>query len=335
LFFTNSGSWGSIRLSFAHPFNYGMAPRLREGRFDALWVHGWGHWFHLWALRVARRLGITVLMRGESGLHLRQPGGWRNTLKQRSLKYLTTHVDGYLAIGSLNRGFYESQGVPSSRIFPTPYAMDNAFFQARAAEASRHREVLRRELGLDPGRPVILYASKMTARKCAGDLLEAYAGLSADGRAEPSPYLLFVGDGEQRLELEMRAAGFGWRSIRFLGFKNQTELPRYYDLCDVFVLPSRQEPWGLVINEVMNTSRAVIASDEVGCGPDLVRHGENGYVFPAGDTASLANVLRQALANPEWIAAMGRRSLALVNRWSFDEDIVGLEQALAAVQRGS
>ena len=66
-------------------------------------------------------------------------------------------------------------------------------------------------------------------------------------------------------------AGTGSEAVRFLGFKNQSELPAYYDLCDVFVMPTVFEPWGLVVNEVMNAGKAVIASDQVGCAPDLVR----------------------------------------------------------------
>lgn len=319
------------RLSFARPINYGLATRLREGKFDALWIHGWGHWLHLWAIEAAHRLGIKVLMRGESGLHMRQPAGLRRALKHRLLRYLAARVDGFLAIGTLNQKFYESHNISSSRIFPMPYAVDNGFFQARAAEASRGREVLRGELGFERERPVILYASKMISRKCAGDLLEAYKRLSPDGRVEPRPYLAFIGDGDLRQELEARAAGLGWNTIRFLGFKNQTELPRFYDLCDVFVLPSKQEPWGLVVNEVMNAGRAVIVSDEVGCGPDLVKHGENGCVFRAGDIAALTRALQEALSDPARIAVMGRRSLELIRHWGFDQDIRGLERALTAV----
>ena len=99
----------------------------------------------------------------------------------------------------------------------------------------------------------------------------------------------------------------GWDSIKFLGFKNQTELPAYYDLCDVFVLPSVYEPWGLVVNEVMNAGRAVIVSDQVGCGPDLVRPGENGYIFPAGDIAGLCGALKNILDNQQKCRAMGQK----------------------------
>lgn len=319
-------------LGFARPWVYGLKRELKRGEFDALWIHGWGRWSHIWAIVTGRRLGLMVLLRGEAGLHLDPPCGIKKWVKDHFVKWLIPKVGRFLTIGSQNRAFYLRHGADSRKLYDVPYAVDNGFFQKRAEEASRSREELRRILGLEPGRPVILYASKMIARKCAGDLLEAYARLSPDQRAEPRQYLLFVGDGELRPELEARAAGFGWRSVRFLGFKNQTELPRYYDLCDVFVLPSRQEPWGLVINEVMNAARAVIVSDEVGCGADLVRHGENGYIFPAGDIAGLAHALQQVSADPERMADMGRRSLAIINRWGFDEDIAGLKQALAGAR---
>ena len=102
----------------------------------------------------------------------------------------------------------------------------------------------------------------------------------------------------------------------------------FYDLCDVFVLPSVQEPWGLVINEVMNAARAVIVSDQVGCGPDLVRHGENGFIFKAGDVDDLKLALHETLANKDRCISMGQTSARIISDWSFEEDIVGLSNAL-------
>ena len=64
-----------------------------------------------------------------------------------------------------------------------------------------------------------------------------------------------------RTKLEAKECAFGDR-IRFIGFKNQTELPAYYELADIFVLPSEREPWGLAVNEAMNCGTAVIATKE-------------------------------------------------------------------------
>jgi glycosyltransferase involved in cell wall biosynthesis len=207
-------------------------------------------------------------------------------------------------------------------IFRVPYAVDNDFFRRRAAEAVAGRDALRAELGLEPGRPVILFASKLQERKQCADLVEAHRLLG-----EPRPYLLIVGDGEERRRLEDQAAGNPY--IRFLGFRNQTELPSYFDLCDVFVLPSRHEPWGLVVNEVMNAGRAVVVSDDVGCQQDLVREGETGAVYPVGDVAALARAIERVLATPQTAARMGTAARGHIARFSFEQDLAGLREALA------
>ncbi len=81
---------------------------------------------------------------------------------------------------------------------------------------------------------------------------------------------------------KQQAAATGFSSIRFCGFRNQSELPRFFDLATVFVLPSRHEPWGLIVNEVMNAARPVIVSDDVGCAPDLITDGCDSFIDPDG-----------------------------------------------------
>jgi len=315
-------------LSFWNPLNYGIRRRLRAGKFDALWVHGWGYWSHLYAIYRARRLGIKVLLRGESGVHLGEARGLARRVRDALMAFLRRHVSGFLTIGTFNREYYLRHGVPASRLFSVPYSVDNAFFRNLSRQAATQREALRAELGLEPGRPIILYASKMISRKRPADLLDAYLALSPDGVQEPRPYLLFIGDGELRAGLETQAATLNWRSIRFLGFKNQTELPRYFDLCDVFVLPSEREPWGLIVNEVMNAGRAVIVGDEVGCARDLVRDGENGYVVKTGDVQGLRDAIRRVVDDPQRAQKMGQVSLDIIGRWGFQEDIQGIRAAL-------
>ena len=323
---------GKDRVTFWRPFNYGLSRRLKEGNFQVLWIHGYARWFHWTAMVSAKAAGVKVLMRDEATLNSAARSLGKRAAKQGFFVVLNKLVDGFLAIGGANADYYRHHGVPGEKIFLVPYAVDNAFFQKKAREASAQAAVLRRSLGLENGRPVILFVGKLSERKRAGDLLEAYIRLSPGEGAEPFPYLLFVGEGEMRGPLERRAAETSWDSIKFLGFKNQTELPAYYHLCQIFVLPSAFEPWGLVVNEAMNAGRAVIVSDQSGCGPDLVRNGENGYIFRTGDIHGLGRVLGDILQARKW-AQMGRRSLELINGWSFAEDVAGLKEALNYVCR--
>ena len=176
-------------------------------------------------------------------------------------------------------------------------------------------------MGLERGRPIILFASKLQQRKRCADLLEAFLKLSSIGINEPRPYLLIVGDGEQRTLLEERSRSAKPGDVRFLGFQNQTALPAFYDLCDVFVLVSVDEPWGLVVNEVMNAGKPVIVSSKVGCQRDLVQDGVNGCVIEAGDIDGLAAGLKRILANPETNRQMGLKSIERIKAFSFEQNV--------------
>jgi glycosyltransferase involved in cell wall biosynthesis len=318
-------------LSFWRPWTFGLRARLRRGQFDALWVHGYAHRGCLAGIAAAKSLGIPVMLRGESNLLSETDDALKLGVKRIAMPALLRTIDGLLAIGRLNREYYLHYGVEAGRIFPMPYAVDNEFFRTAAERARPSREALRADLGLKPERAVILFASKMQPHKRAADLLEAYARMSADGVVEPAAYLVFAGDGEERGNLERRARELKWDSIRFIGFRNQSELPALYDLCDVFVLPSDHEPWGLVVNEAMNAGKPVIVSDRVGAGPDLIDDGINGFVYPVGDVAALANRLRLTVESRENRAAMDSRALEKIARLDFAADRDGLLAALDSI----
>ncbi len=317
-------------LSFFRPLNYGLLRALRAAECDVIWIHGYMRLYHWYAMVLARLLGIKVLIRDEAHHKSAGRGPIRRFLKRLFFKLLGQLCHGFLAIGTHNRDYYLGNGIAAAKIFLMPYAVDNAFFEEKSRAAAASREQLRASLGLIREKPVILFASKMTARKRPDDLLEAYIRLSADERTAPDAYLLFIGDGEMRQSLEERVASLGWTTVKFLGFKNQTELPAYFDLCDVFVLPSTHEPWGLVVNEAMNAGRAIIVSDDAGCGPDLVRDGENGFVFHRGSVDDLQRALARLTADPKVCTRMGQRSLEIIRKWDFELDVVGLKKALRA-----
>jgi glycosyltransferase involved in cell wall biosynthesis len=316
---------------FARPLNRGIFRQMEQGGFDALWTHGYSTANNLQAILAASLHRVPVLLRAESTLHDRPRTRARLLLKETFFRGLRRHVAAVLAIGQANARYwrrYMGEAVP---IFHMPYAVDNAFFQRKAMEAASGREALRRELELEPERPVILFASKLQERKRCADLLAAHR-MVGNRPSSHRPYLLIVGDGEERQRLEQAAEGDPL--VRFLGFRNQTELPRFFDLCDVFVLPSVHEPWGLVVNEAMNAGRAVIASDDVGCQEDLVRDGVNGAVFPACDVPGLARAIERVLASPETAAQMGEHGRRMVAEYSFEQDVRGLRQALATCVPG-
>ncbi len=310
-----------------------LASFLNPGSADVLWVHGYHQITLIRAILTARRNGLKVLVRSENQRQtaVRSPG-LRGVAKELAVKRMLRLADGALAIGKLNREYYLSLGVPEARIFDMPYAVENARFIDSAERAAVTREEFRAELGLESGRPIVLFASKFQSRKRAGDLYDAFKAL-VDSQEQIAPYLLYVGDGEDREALQGRIETDGLDSVKFYGFQNQTRLPRFLDLCDVFVLPSFTEPWGLAINEAMCASKCVIVSDQVGCGPDLVKDGVNGRVFPAGDVSALRECLLDVLSDPHRCRRMGLESKKIIEEHDFEADVRGLKAAIASVAR--
>lgn len=320
-------------ISATSPISRGVYRHLRGGggepAFDALWVHGYASVNALQGIAAAGAFGIPVLLRAESWLADRERGPAKLVAKSAFFSLLSRTVTAVLPIGIHNAAYWRHYlpGVPQ---FPVPYAVDNAAFAARARAAQPRVPALRRELGLDHDAPVILFASKLQARKHADHLVDAYQQLlSRWDQARPAPCLVIVGDGEERKRLEEHCTGAGLSRVRFAGFRNQSELPGFFAMAQVFVLPSRAEPWGLIVNEAMACGCPAIVSSDVGCHPDLITDGIDGFVYPVGDVGALAAALYRVFAQPEQTRAIGAAAADRVARCSFDADVRGLRAALA------
>jgi glycosyltransferase involved in cell wall biosynthesis len=321
------------------PISRGIYRRLQQQdgspAFDALWVHGYASINSLQAILAANALGIPVLLRAESWLADRVRSPWTLALKSAFFQLLGQGIAAVLPIGTVNAAYWTHYFGSSVPQFLMPYAVNNEYFAALAQAAAPREQELRNELDLAPERPVILFASKLQQRKHADHLLEAYRSFIENQPPRARPYLVIVGDGEQRAQLESLAQQPGLEDVRFAGFRNQSELPRFFQLADVFVLPSRHEPWGLIVNEAMACGCPAIVSTDVGCHADLITDGVEGCVYPVGNIPALTQALRRVFSSPGSAAAMGQAAQRRINTWTYEEDVRGLRRALAAATRTS
>ena len=268
---------------------------------------------------IAFTCGIPVLLRGESNLLPAVPL-WKSFFKRLILKWLFKRVSVFLAIGKYNAEFYRFYGVPEEKIFLVPYTVNNDFFISKAKELLPKRIELRKKYNILEHIPLILFSGKLIDVKKTMDLLKAFEIVSKETRAA----LVFVGDGKLRKELENYTDKNDIKNVYFTGFRNQTELPEFYAIADVFVLPSVHEPWGLVVNEAMCFGLPVIVSDQVGAGGDLVKDGINGYIYPACNINELAKLLKKLISDKEKINQMGQASLNIITKWSYKEGVEGV-----------
>ncbi|TDG35324.1 glycosyltransferase [Pedobacter changchengzhani] len=118
------------------------------------------------------------------------------------------------------------------------------------------------------------------------------------------------------------------KNVHFMDFQNQLQMPVVYQACDLFCLPSLSETWGLAVNEAMASGKAVLISDKVGCGIDLVTNGKNGYIFESENESDLQSKLITMCANKDLLRNMGKASLAKIASWSFDNQVTAIKTEL-------
>ncbi len=312
---------------FGH-INPQIIREITRNSYDAILIYGYVKSTNWFAFLGAWLSKTPILILGESHL-LNYRAKWKEGLKRGVLSQLFKRISSFLYIGTLSRAYYKHYGVPDRKLFSAPYAVDNDFFLSKHQELQGERNQLKKDIGVAPELPVILYASKMMQRKRAMDLLKAFG--KTQKRVDVS--LVFVGDGVERPTLEAYSKDHDIRNVHFVGFKNQTELPDYFVIADVFVLPSTDEPWGLIINEAMNFGLPIITTDQVGAGYDLVKDGKNGFVYPVGDIEKLANCLLRLFQNPELKERMGKYSSEIISRWSYNEGEEGILNALEYIKK--
>ncbi len=310
--------WGMI--------NPGIIKKIKDEKCDAIWIHGWNSFTNWLGMFTAFSYNVPVLLRAESNL-LDEPVFPKKILKQIGLKSLFKKVSGFLSIGSYNSRFYKYYGVSKEKIFNVPYCVNNDFFISKAKELLPRKSELKKKIGLPADLPVILFSGKLIDAKCPMDLLKAYTKVFAKYKCA----LVYVGDGKLRKMLEEYARENNLEFVYFMGFRNQTELPEFYAMSDIFVLPSSSEPWGLVVNEAMCFGLPVIVSDKVGAGGDLVKEGVNGFIYPSCDVSMLTEKLNVLLSDRAFIQKMGKVSREIISKWSYREGVEGILHCLNSV----
>jgi glycosyltransferase involved in cell wall biosynthesis len=304
---------------------------LRRLRPDVVWLHGASYltlWLALVAARLTRR---PVLLREEQTLlHPRPP--FKRPLRALIWRALCQQVYA-LYIGSHNRAFFRHYGVPERRLFFVPYTVDNEALQRTAAALRPCQAALRRAFGVDPAAgPLVLFVGKLIPKKQPHLLLEAFARVR---RRYPCA-LLFVGEGPLMAGLRRQATAAGIPDVHFAGFLGREQVTRAYAAADLFVLPSGwHETWGVVVNEAMNFDLPVVVSDAVGCAPDLVHEGDNGYVVPRADADRLAEAIAVLVRDEERRRRFGQRSRAIIAAWHPALAAEGVVRACYAAVRGA
>lgn len=154
--------------------------------------------------------------------------------------------------------------------------------------AIAYRKFLRCEFGLFPYRKIVVGVGQFIPRKGFDKFIEV-------ARSMPEDVLFLLVGGKPTEEYLSLAKGVS--NVRFESFKDKAELFRIYQVADAMLIPTREDIWGLVINEALAKGVPVVSTDRCVAALELIRNGVNGYVVGVDDVESMANAITKVL---EW-----------------------------------
>jgi len=290
---------------------------IRSLKFDAVLLHTGYCSVTFWiAILAAKLTRVAVLFSTDAhGLSPRDRRKWKRWVKKLIWPRLFRLADIVIVPSTAGVSLMISLGIPESRVVLTPYCVNNDWWTEQSRQVDRVG--VRARWGVPPDAVVVLFSAKLQPWKRPSDLLHAFAKVP-----DCNLYLVFAGEGSLRSALESDAESLGIaKKVRFLGFVNQSRLPEVYAASDILVLPSEYEPFGVVVNEAMLCGCCVVVSDRVGARFDLVREGETGFVFRAGDVNVLTAVLHGILVTPDRLRKMREAARERITSWSPSQNV--------------
>ncbi len=316
--------WIRLKAAWVEWKKAGEALRwLDEIHPAALLINGYGGICEARALLWSKRHRVPSFVWSDSNIYSDRAHGWRYRTKKLIVGHLLSCAAGILPCGRCGVQFYLRYYPHRDRMFFCPLEPDYAEIDRTSEEQKRSAA---ERFRLDPARKRFVAVSRLIPLKRVDTLIDAFARL-ADER--PDWDLLIVGGGPEEEPLVRRIPAHLKPRVTITGFlTDQAVVNACYKLSHVFVHPSENEAWAVVVNEAVAAGLPAVVTSVTGAAWELVKDGVNGRMFPPGDVAALTEALLEA-SRPENTRTFSEGSRKVIREWRAQADpIAGFRKAL-------
>ena len=239
---------------------------------------------------------------------------WLYVLIERTLAHVT---DVIVSVNEADRQRLIRWGIPPHKVVTIPNGIDLTAFEGPVDVGS-----LRRVMGLDEDRPLVMQVGRLSAQK---DPLAFVEGAVHIVRERPDTQFALVGEGPLRDAVAMRVREIGLDGcLHLLGYRDDAF--RLIAAADVVSLTSRWEGTPHALLEAMAWSRPVVATAVNGC-PEIVVDGVTGFLVPPGNVTAWARRVIDLLNDPAMASAMGQRGrIRVEGKFSLREMVTRIER---------
>ena len=285
-------------------FSWEIIKYLRQERYDHYIVGMYSTFTAMLAILYFRWKKIPYILNTDGGFISED-----SFLKEKIKRYFIGGAAYWLSTGQNANRYLIHYGAKEERIYTYPFSsLREEDIRQEEREGFPVKERARQELKIQE-KKMILSVGQMIHRKGMDVLIRGAALLDR----EVGVYLI---GGEPNEEVCGLVEELNLTNVHFPGFMTKERLQEYYKAADLFVLPTREDIWGLVINEAMAQGLPIITTRHCGAGLELVEEGINGFLVEKEDEQALANRIELVLENEKLKESMSEASLKKIEAYT-------------------
>ena len=291
--FEKETDYPKINFTFKLKVLFRLIKLIIFGDYQAICFHGY-YFPHVFAAIVAKLKKKKTIMRDIS-YNLGKKSLLKKILRKFYYRFANMFIDEFWAIGELNSLFFKIHGVSKEKIKLIPHAINDERLLKKNNTFLLNKEETCLKYDISQNKKIILFIGKFIKKKQPLMLIEAFT----NSKINDEWLLILVGDGHLKNEIELFFNSKNVKNIKLINFLNQYEIINFYNIADIFVMPSDQgETWGLAAIEAIHSGCSLIVSDMVGCHPEILKE-EIGIVFDHKNKNELSNALKLLVSNSE------------------------------------
>lgn len=261
-------------------------------------------------------LAMSYMQRHKIKFFINSDGGFikqdENCIQKAIKEHLMKKASYYLVSGDMTGRYCQYYGGKEKRYFKYAFSTYRKEDLPKSVISIEEKKVIREKLGIDTDAIVFLSVGQFIYRKGYDILIKACMNLP------PEAQIYIVGDNPTD-EYKRLIENNNVSNVYFPGFKSKCDLMEYYKAADVFVLPTREDIWGLVVVEAMNIGLPVITTDRCLAGVELINDGKNGFVVQAENIELLHDCMVKNCTDTDMIREMGTVAFESMQNYTIEE----------------
>lgn len=233
-----------------------------------------------------------------------------NKLMYMFKKYLISSAKYWLSTSNETNKYFLHYGALKDRIYKYPFTSLREEDILTDNVSLEEKETIRRRLNIKEEK-VIISVGRIIPVKGFDILLDAAKNISSE-------YGIYIIGGTPTTTLLEKKQKYNLHNVHFKEFMSKKEINEYYKLADLFILATRGDVWGLVINEAMAKGLPVITTDRCVAGLELIEDEKNGYIIPSENSELLGEKIVQILQNPILKDNMSKNNLKKISNYTIE-----------------